>query len=59
MLLFTRLGGSYREAGTKRLPVDLSRHELMMTLQPVPDKVIENIADEIFSPLVRLNATEG
>ena len=28
-----------------RLPVDLFRHELMMTLQPVADEVIEEIVD--------------
>lgn len=37
-----------------RLPVDLFRHELLMTLQPVSDGVIEEIVDDIFLPLVRL-----
>ena len=31
-----------------RLPVDLFRHELMMTLQPVADEVIEEIVDDGF-----------
>ena len=34
------------------LPFDLLRHELMMTLQPVPDQVIVEIVDTIFLPLV-------
>jgi AcrR family transcriptional regulator len=41
-----------------RLPVDLFRHELLMTLQPVADEVIEEIVDRIFLPLVRLGAGE-
>lgn len=32
---------------------DLYRHELLMTHKPVPDKVIEEIIDEVFLPLVR------
>lgn len=32
---------------------NLTRHELMMTLKPVPDTVIAEIIDEIFLPLVR------
>lgn len=35
------------------LPFDLLRHELFMTLKPVPRKVIEEIVDTIFLPLVR------
>jgi len=95
VLVFTRLGGFYRDAGTNlselsafvsggragvmgdaieraiargevepgqisdrvaRLPVDLFRHELLMTLKPVSDKAIEEIVDTIFLPLVRLGA---
>ena len=95
VLLFTRLGGFYREANTNlaelgayvqggrdavldevieralargeiqpgqvsrrvaRVPVDLFRYELMMTLQPVADQVIEEIVDDVFLPLVRLGA---
>jgi AcrR family transcriptional regulator len=35
------------------LPFDLLRHELLMTLQPVPDETIIAIVDEVFLPLVR------
>ncbi len=35
-----------------RLPVDLFRHEVLMTMQPVPKEVIEEIVDTIFLPLV-------
>jgi AcrR family transcriptional regulator len=41
-----------------RLPVDLFRHELLMTFRPVADGVIEEIVDDIFLPLVRLGAAE-
>ena len=41
-----------------RLPVDLFRYELMMTLKPVADEVIEEIVDTVFLPLVRLGAAE-
>ena len=34
------------------LPYDLWRHELMMTLKPVPDHVLRQIVDDIFIPLV-------
>jgi AcrR family transcriptional regulator len=34
------------------LPADLLRHELLMTLQPVPDETIREIVDDIFLPLV-------
>jgi Tetracyclin repressor-like, C-terminal domain len=40
-----------------RLPVDLFRHELLMTLQPLTDNAIDEIVDTIFLPLVRLGAT--
>ena len=33
--------------------LDLLRHELLMTLQPVPVETITEIVDEIFLPLVR------
>jgi len=97
MLVFTQLGGFYREANTNlaelgafvqggrdavldevieravargeiragqvservaRVPVDLFRYELMMTLKPVADEVIEEIVDTVFLPLVRLGAAE-
>ncbi|MQY27254.1 TetR/AcrR family transcriptional regulator [Nocardia aurantia] len=35
------------------VPFDLYRQELLMTLAPVPDEVIESIVDEVFMPLVR------
>jgi AcrR family transcriptional regulator len=37
-----------------RVPVELFRYQLMMTLRPVPDQVIEEIVDDVFLPLVRL-----
>lgn len=36
---------------------DLYRHELLMTLKPVPDEVIASIIDEVFLPLVRESGT--
>jgi AcrR family transcriptional regulator len=35
------------------LPVDLVRHDLIMTLAPVPDSTLVEIVDKIFLPLVR------
>jgi AcrR family transcriptional regulator len=35
-----------------RLPVDLFRYEIMLTLQPMSDEAIEEIVDTIFLPLV-------
>lgn len=37
----------------RRLPFDLFRHEILMTLSPVPDEAICQIIDEVFLPLVR------
>ncbi|MFJ4653154.1 TetR/AcrR family transcriptional regulator C-terminal ligand-binding domain-containing protein [Nocardia sp. NPDC088792] len=37
----------------RSLPVDLLRHHLFMTLQPMADEDIEDIVDTIFLPLVR------
>jgi len=34
------------------LPFDLVRHEVMMTLAPVPKDTIIEIVDDIFLPLV-------
>jgi AcrR family transcriptional regulator len=34
------------------LPFDLLRHEVLMTLRPVPDHVLRQIVDDIFIPLV-------
>lgn len=36
----------------RRVAFDLFLHELMLTLEPVPDGVIAEIVDEIFLPLV-------
>jgi AcrR family transcriptional regulator len=97
MVVFTQLGGFYREANTNlaelgafvqggrdaildevieravargeiragqisdrvaRVPVDLFRYELMMTLKPLADEVIDEIVDAVFLPLVRLGAAE-
>lgn len=35
-----------------RLPADLWRHEILITLQPLPDEAIEEIVDTIFLPLL-------
>lgn len=35
------------------LPMDLFRHELLMTLRPVPDGTIAEIVDDVFLPLLR------
>ncbi|QHC37340.1 TetR/AcrR family transcriptional regulator [Komagataeibacter xylinus] len=35
------------------LPLDLARHEMMMTFQPLSDDAIREIVDDIFLPLVR------
>ena len=98
VMVLTRLGGFYREAGTNIaelsdvvkggretvldtiidqavaraeiqpgqisqrvawVPVELFRYQLMVTLEPVPDRVIEEIVDDVFLPLVRLGAGEG
>jgi Tetracyclin repressor-like, C-terminal domain len=34
------------------LPFALFRHEMMMTLKPVPDHVLRQFVDDIFIPLV-------
>jgi Tetracyclin repressor-like, C-terminal domain len=41
------------------LPTDLARHEMLMTLKPLPDEVIREIVEEIFLPLVRRQANPG
>ncbi|WP_306208419.1 TetR/AcrR family transcriptional regulator [Actinoplanes sp. RD1] len=35
------------------LPFDLYRHDIMVTLQPLPEQAIVEIVDDIFLPLVR------
>lgn len=42
----------------RRLPSDLYRLELMMTMKPVPDATIAEIVDAIFLPLVGVGAGE-
>ncbi|MEY9905112.1 AcrR family transcriptional regulator [Catenulispora sp. MAP12-49] len=37
----------------RSLPVDLLRHHVFTTFQPMPDEGIEEIVDDIFLPLVR------
>lgn len=34
------------------LPFDLLRHEMLMTMRPVPDEVITGIVDEVWLPLL-------
>jgi AcrR family transcriptional regulator len=34
------------------LPIELARHDMLMTLKPLSDKSIEEIIDEVFLPLV-------
>jgi AcrR family transcriptional regulator len=41
------------------LPSDLARHELLMTLKPVPDATILDIVDTIFMPLVLARKAES
>jgi hypothetical protein len=41
-----------------RVPIDLFRCGLMMTLQPVPELVIEAIVGDVFLQLVRQGAAE-
>jgi hypothetical protein len=38
-----------------RLPLDLLRHELILTHQPPSQRALEEIVDEIFLPLVLRN----
>jgi hypothetical protein len=35
------------------LPIDLARHEILMTLRPLSDEVIREIVEDVFLPLVR------
>lgn len=37
----------------KAVPFDLLRNEIMMTLRPVPERVIEEIVDEVIMPLMQ------
>lgn len=40
------------------VPVELFRYQVMVTLRPVPEQVIEEIVDDVFMPLVRLGGAE-
>ena len=40
-------------AGLASLPADLVRHDLVMTLRPIPDARILEIVDDLWLPLVR------
>jgi AcrR family transcriptional regulator len=42
-----------------RVPIDLFRHEVLITLRPVSDDTIVEIVDMIFLPLVRRNGPAG
>jgi AcrR family transcriptional regulator len=42
-----------------RLPADLWRHEILTTLQPLPDEAIEEIVDTIFLPLLGVQAPKS
>lgn len=37
----------------RNVPVDLLRHELVMTMRPVPPEAIREIVDQVFLPLVQ------
>jgi AcrR family transcriptional regulator len=41
-----------RPARVVSLPFDLLRHEMLMTMRPVPDEVITGIVDDIWLPLL-------
>ncbi|GAA2615137.1 TetR/AcrR family transcriptional regulator [Paractinoplanes durhamensis] len=42
-----------RSARVVNLPFDLVRHDMLMTLRPVPDESIIEIVDEVWLPLIR------
>nr|WP_232236430.1 TetR/AcrR family transcriptional regulator C-terminal ligand-binding domain-containing protein [Nocardia sp. BMG51109] len=42
----------------KTLPFDLLRQEFMMTFSPVPDRVLEEIVNTLFLPLVQPRGEE-
>ena len=42
-----------------RLPVDLFRYEILMTLRPLSDETIEDIVDTIFLPLLSPKTPPG
>jgi len=50
------LGPKMPPARVVSLAVDLLRHELLMTLEPVTPQVITDIIDDVFLPLARLSS---
>lgn len=46
-------------ARIRSLPMDLLRHQVFMTLQPMPDEGIVEIVDTVFLPLVRPTGSTG
>jgi AcrR family transcriptional regulator len=46
-------------AAVLSLPFDLMRHDLLMTLKPVPAPRIAAIVDDVFMPLIRAYRTPG
>ena len=50
------LGPKTPPARVVSLPVDLLRHELLMTLAPVAAETITQIVDDVFLPLVRVSS---
>lgn len=43
-----------RSARVVNLPFDLFRHDVLMTLRPLPDESIHEIVDEVWLPLLRM-----
>jgi AcrR family transcriptional regulator len=50
------LGPKTPPARVISLPVDLLRHELLMTLEPAAPRVITSIVDDVFLPLARVSS---
>jgi hypothetical protein len=50
------LGPKKPPARVVSLPVDLLRHELLMTLGPVAPQTITQIVDDVFLPLARVSS---
>jgi AcrR family transcriptional regulator len=50
------LGPKTPPARVVSLPVDLLRHELLMTLEPVAPEAITQIVDDVFLPLARVTS---
>jgi len=50
------LGPRTSTARVISLPVDLLRHELLMTLEPTAPEIITSIVDDAFLPLARVSS---